>query len=126
MSWKNTSVQKRKKNRGGRRSRRRKKRTRKRRLRKKRGGTEEGYNANNQMDNKEERKLDMMERMKRAQKRNALQRYTEHIARPGQIDKLGHGGNTHKNKQYYHKIGKYGGKNPKSKTRQRKTRRHRR
>ena len=36
---------------------------------------EEGYNANNQMDNKEERRLDMMVRMERAQKRNALQRY---------------------------------------------------
>ena len=58
---------------------------------------EEGYNANNQMDNKEERRLDMMERMERVQKRNALQRYKEHIAIPGQIDKPGHGGNTHKN-----------------------------
>ena len=76
---------------------------------------EEGYNANNQMDNKEERRLDMMERMERVQKRNALQRYKEHIAIPGQIDKLGHGGNTHKNKQYS-RIGKWGGNTPKSKT----------
>ena len=82
---------------------------------------EEGYNANNQMDNKEERRLDMMERMERVQKRNALQRYTEHIARPGQIDKLGHGGNTHKNKQYS-RIGKWGGNTPKSKTRKSKSR----
>ena len=56
---------------------------------------EEGYNANNQMDNKEERRLDMMERMERVQKRNALLRYKEHIAIPGQIDTPGHGGNTH-------------------------------
>ncbi len=76
---------------------------------------EEGYNANNQMDNEEERRLDMMERMERVQKRNALQRYKEHIAIPGQIDKLGHGGNTHKNKQYS-RIGKWGGNTPKSKT----------
>jgi len=83
---------------------------------------EEGYNANNQMDNEEERRLDMMERMKRTQKRNALQRYKEHIAIPGQIDKPGHGGNTHKNKQYS-RIGKLGGNTPKkSKTRKSKSR----
>ena len=40
---------------------------------------EEGYNANNQMDNEEERRLDMMERMERVQKRNALQLSLIHI-----------------------------------------------
>ena len=58
--------------------------------------------------------------MELAQERNAQQRYREHIAIPGQIDKPGHGGNTHKNK--ISKLGQRGGNTPKSKTRKSKSR----
>ena len=80
-----------------------------------------GYEADDQADLEAERRLDMMERMERVGNRNARQRYKEHIAIPGQIDKPGHGGNTHKNKQYS-RIGKWGGNTPKSKTRKSKSR----
>ena len=89
-----------------------------------------GYEADDQADFEVERRLDMVERMDRAQNRNLRQRYREHIAIPGQIDKKGHGGNTQKNKIYGNKIGPddtsaclmMGGNTPKSKTRKSKTR----
>ena len=61
-----------------------------------------GYEADDQADFEVERRLDMVERMDRAQNRNLRQRYREHIGISGH----GHGGNTHKNKiSKFRKLG---------------------
>lgn len=76
-----------------------------------------GYEGNDQIDFEAERRLDLQEKMQRIQKKNLQQRYAEHIARPGQIDKRGHGGNTHKNKIY-----QKGGVRRRKRTRKKKSR----